>query len=69
MWAQKAVKGIHFQVFSPTFRDPPPPPLELFDLDEAFSSERSQLARLANKCLQPHNARLGQGSHHPRLIH
>uniref|UniRef100_A0A2A4K7N6 IFT52 GIFT domain-containing protein n=1 Tax=Heliothis virescens TaxID=7102 RepID=A0A2A4K7N6_HELVI len=48
-------------VFPPTFREPPPPPLELFDLDEAFSSERSQLARLANKCLQPPSSRLGQG--------
>jgi intraflagellar transport protein 52 len=25
--------------------------LELFDLDEAFSSEKSRLAQLANKCL------------------
>ncbi|KAH9631804.1 hypothetical protein HF086_005807 [Spodoptera exigua] len=48
-------------VFPPTFREPPPPPLELFDLDEAFSSERSQLARLANKCLQPHSSRMAQG--------
>ncbi|CAH0717914.1 unnamed protein product, partial [Brenthis ino] len=52
---------LQLAVFSPTFREPPPPPLELFDLDEAFSSERSQLARLANKCVQPHNTRLGQG--------
>ncbi|XP_045455935.1 intraflagellar transport protein 52 homolog [Melitaea cinxia] len=52
---------LQLAVFSPTFREPPPPPLELFDLDEAFSSERSQLARLANKCLQPHNVRMGQG--------
>lgn len=49
------------QVFPPTFRELPPPPLELFDLDEAFSSERSQLARLTNKCLQPPAARMGQG--------
>lgn len=28
------------------------PPLELFDLDEAFSSERSKLAQLTNKCIQ-----------------
>lgn len=38
-------------VFPPSFRELPPPNLELFDLDEAFSSERSRLAQLANKCL------------------
>ncbi|KAG8224547.1 hypothetical protein J437_LFUL002151 [Ladona fulva] len=38
-------------VFPPSFRDLPPPPLELFDLDEAFSSETSRLAQLANKCI------------------
>lgn len=27
------------------------PPLELFDLDEAFSSEQSKLAQLTNKCI------------------
>jgi len=42
---------ISLQVFPPSFRDLPPPSLELFDLDEAFSSERSRLAQLANKCL------------------
>ncbi|XP_028029439.1 intraflagellar transport protein 52 homolog [Bombyx mandarina] len=52
---------LQLAVFPPTFREPPPPPLELFDLDEAFSSERSQLARLANKCLQPTSSRMGQG--------
>lgn len=30
-----------------------PPPLELFDLDDAFSSETSRLAQLTNKCLGP----------------
>lgn len=40
-----------FQVFPPSFRELPPPNLELFDLDEAFSSEKSRLAQLANKCL------------------
>ncbi|XP_075210562.1 intraflagellar transport 52 isoform X2 [Lycorma delicatula] len=38
-------------VFPPSFRDLPPPPLELFDLEEAFSSERARLSQLANKCL------------------
>ncbi|KAG6451521.1 hypothetical protein O3G_MSEX007191 [Manduca sexta] len=52
---------LQLAVFPPTFREPPPPPLELFDLDEAFSSERSQLARLANKCSQPVTSRMGQG--------
>ncbi|KAM3956731.1 LOW QUALITY PROTEIN: intraflagellar transport 52 [Aphomia sociella] len=52
---------LQLAVFPPTFREPPPPPLELFDLDEAFSSERSQLARLANKCLQPATSRMGGG--------
>ncbi|CAH0403051.1 unnamed protein product [Chilo suppressalis] len=52
---------LQLAVFPPTFREPPPPPLELFDLDEAFSSEKSQLARLANKCLQPNASKMGQG--------
>ncbi|CAH0387346.1 unnamed protein product [Bemisia tabaci] len=38
-------------VFPPSFRDLNPPCLELYDLEEAFSSERSRLAQLANKCL------------------
>ncbi|XP_029908066.1 intraflagellar transport protein 52 homolog [Myripristis murdjan] len=37
-------------VFPPAFRDLPPPMLELFDLDEAFSSEKVRLAQLTNKC-------------------
>eukprot|EP00039_Didymoeca_costata_P031376 m.34440 g.34440 ORF g.34440 m.34440 type:complete len:431 (+) comp8724_c0_seq1:197-1489(+) len=37
-------------VFPPTFREPEPPLLDLFDLDENFSSERVRLAQLANKC-------------------
>ncbi|CAH2057345.1 unnamed protein product, partial [Iphiclides podalirius] len=52
---------LQLAVFAPTFREPPPPPLELFDLDEAFSSERSQLARLADKYLQPAVTRMGEG--------
>lgn len=36
-------------VFPPSFRDLPPPPLELFDLDEAFSSVFSTLAQFTNK--------------------
>lgn len=39
------------QVFPPSFRDLPPPALELFDLEEAFSSEKTRLSQLANKCL------------------
>merc|ERR1712080_698699 len=37
-------------VFPPAFRDLKPPPLELFDLDEAFSSEWARLAQLTSKC-------------------
>ncbi|XP_052539455.1 intraflagellar transport protein 52 homolog isoform X15 [Tympanuchus pallidicinctus] len=37
-------------VFPPFFRDLPPPPLELFDLDEIFSSEQARLAEITNKC-------------------
>jgi intraflagellar transport protein 52 len=37
-------------VFPPAFREPPPPALELFDLDEHFASERARLAQLAHKC-------------------
>ncbi|CAG9817227.1 unnamed protein product [Phaedon cochleariae] len=36
-------------VFPPSFRDLPPPPLELFDLDDAFSSVFSNLAQFTNK--------------------
>lgn len=39
----------YFQVFPPSFRELPPPPLELFDLDDAFSSVFSKLAQFTNK--------------------
>ncbi|XP_030068457.1 intraflagellar transport protein 52 homolog isoform X2 [Microcaecilia unicolor] len=39
-------------VFPPTFRELPPPALELFDLDETFSSENARLAQLTNKCTE-----------------
>ncbi|VDD79728.1 unnamed protein product [Mesocestoides corti] len=39
-------------VFPPNFREPGPPSLELFDLDEQFSSEKSRLAQEANKCTE-----------------
>uniref|UniRef100_A0A1I7UBX5 Intraflagellar transport protein 52-like protein n=2 Tax=Caenorhabditis tropicalis TaxID=1561998 RepID=A0A1I7UBX5_9PELO len=35
--------------FPPTFQDLPMPPLELFDLDEQFSSPEVQLTQLANR--------------------
>lgn len=41
------------QVFQPIFSDLAAPPLELFDLDEAFSSEKVQITQLTNKCLSP----------------
>lgn len=37
-------------VFPPTLRELQPPALDLFDLDESFSSERVRLAQLTNKC-------------------
>ncbi|XP_076034643.1 intraflagellar transport 52 isoform X2 [Oratosquilla oratoria] len=37
-------------VFPPSFRELPHPSLELFDLDEAFSSEKARLAQVTNKC-------------------
>lgn len=37
-------------VFQPVFSDLAAPQLELFDLDEAFSSEKSQITQLTNKC-------------------
>lgn len=36
-------------MFPPSFRELPPPPLELFHLDEAFSSVFSRLAQFTNK--------------------
>nr|CDS25343.1 intraflagellar transport protein 52 [Hymenolepis microstoma] len=39
-------------VFPPTFSKLEPPPLELFDLDEEFSSEKTKLAIEANKCTE-----------------
>jgi len=37
-------------VFPPSLREPPPPALDLFDLDEQFASEKVRLAHLTNKC-------------------
>eukprot|EP00003_Mantamonas_plastica_P003542 TRINITY_DN1279_c0_g1_i1.p1 TRINITY_DN1279_c0_g1~~TRINITY_DN1279_c0_g1_i1.p1 ORF type:complete len:135 (+),score=59.05 TRINITY_DN1279_c0_g1_i1:231-635(+) len=37
-------------VFPPAIREPPPPALELFDLDEQFASEPVRLAQVTNKC-------------------
>ncbi|XP_022102569.1 intraflagellar transport protein 52 homolog isoform X2 [Acanthaster planci] len=37
-------------VFPPAFRELPPPSLDLFDLDESFSSEKVRLAQITNKC-------------------
>jgi intraflagellar transport protein 52 len=37
-------------VFPPCLREPPPPKLDLWDLDEQFASERVRLAQLTNKC-------------------
>ncbi len=37
-------------VFPPGLHELPPPALDLFDLDEHFSSERVRLAQITNKC-------------------
>jgi intraflagellar transport protein 52 len=37
-------------VFPPRFKELDPPALELFDLDEHFSSESARLAQITNKC-------------------
>lgn len=42
---------LQLAVFPPVFSDLPPPTLELFDLDEAFSSDHAQIAQLTNKCM------------------
>ncbi|XP_033823092.1 intraflagellar transport protein 52 homolog [Periophthalmus magnuspinnatus] len=39
-------------VFPPSTSDLPPPMLDLFDLDESFSSEKVRLAQLTNKCTE-----------------
>ncbi|XP_066092445.1 intraflagellar transport protein 52 homolog isoform X3 [Saccopteryx bilineata] len=39
-------------VFPPSFKELPPPPLELFDLDETFSCEKARLAQITNKCTE-----------------
>ena len=36
--------------FPPILKDLPPPALDLFDLDEQFSSEKTRLAQLTYKC-------------------
>lgn len=37
-------------VFPPELQEIAPPPLEFFDMDEEFASEKTRLAQLANKC-------------------
>ncbi|KAM4692645.1 intraflagellar transport protein 52 homolog [Rhinophrynus dorsalis] len=39
-------------VFPPSFHELPPPALDLFDLDENFSSEKSRLAQITNRCTE-----------------
>lgn len=39
-------------VFPPTFREVQTPALDLFDLDESFSSEKTRLAQITNKCTE-----------------
>ncbi|KAL9643953.1 hypothetical protein ABK040_005422 [Willaertia magna] len=37
-------------VYPPTLREPVPPEIDLFDLDEQFASEDARLAQLTNRC-------------------
>jgi len=37
-------------VFPPCLKELPPPSLDLFDIDDQFSSEKARLAQLTNKC-------------------
>lgn len=39
-------------VFGPILNEPPPPILELFDLDEQFASEKNRLAHLTNMAME-----------------
>ena len=39
-------------LFPPSLHEPPPPSLDLFDLDEEFSSERTRVAQITNKCMR-----------------
>lgn len=42
---------LQLAVFPPVFSELPIPSLELFDLDESFSTERTKLTQLTSKCL------------------
>ncbi|KAG0619486.1 hypothetical protein M758_4G143100 [Ceratodon purpureus] len=42
-------------VFPPSLREPPPPALDLFDLDDCFASPSVRLAQLTNKCKSANN--------------
>ncbi|XP_071448890.1 intraflagellar transport protein 52 homolog isoform X1 [Hetaerina americana] len=48
---ENPLPSLQTAVFPPSFRELRNPQLELFDLDDAFSSESSRLAQLANKCI------------------
>lgn len=41
---------LQIAVFPPAMREPPPPALDQFDLDEHFAKENIRLAQLTNKC-------------------
>jgi intraflagellar transport protein 52 len=41
---------LQIAVFPPAMREPPPPALDQFDLDEHFAKEGIRLAQLTNKC-------------------
>lgn len=46
---EEASPPLQLAVFPPLFCELPPPPLELFDLEEEFSAEETQLAQLTNR--------------------
>jgi len=54
LWTLCCALSLHMfvvlQVFPPQFRELPAPCLDLFDLDEQFSSEKVRLAQQTNKC-------------------
>ncbi|XP_043682485.1 intraflagellar transport protein 52 homolog isoform X2 [Vespula pensylvanica] len=53
--AEKDFQSDDVDVFPPSFQELPPPALELFDLDEAFSSDLLKLSQLTNKYMSTKN--------------
>eukprot|EP00899_Mesostigma_viride_P004969 jgi/Mesvir1/14473/Mv05180-RA.2 len=49
---EKPLPPLQPAVFPPALKEPPPPALDLFDLDEHFASEKGRLANITNKCME-----------------